>query len=140
MDNLEMTDSEQKAYDWALGQEFQSVAASYARILAQFIKRIDVRSAILAEREACAKICEDVIKIPDEPGAVNQHAWPGHPVMTAVKEAIRARSNTPETEKEIIVAMNQRRLEDRVIQDVPEIENKASESPDYLQPWIDNGF
>jgi len=51
---------------------------------------------VLAEREACAKICEDTIKVVDEPGMRGHHAWPGHPVMIAIKEAIRARSNQPE--------------------------------------------
>lgn len=46
------------------------------------------------EREACAAIAENPIKIPDEPGQLDQHAWPGHPVMKAVATAIRARTRS----------------------------------------------
>ncbi len=34
-----MTDDEAYAYQWALNQKFQSVAARYARTLAKFIRR-----------------------------------------------------------------------------------------------------
>ena len=36
---MEMTTEEQQAYDWALKQDFQSVATRYARILAKYIQR-----------------------------------------------------------------------------------------------------
>ena len=36
---LEMTEEEEKCYNWALNQEFTSVAATYARTLARYIQR-----------------------------------------------------------------------------------------------------
>jgi hypothetical protein len=51
-----------------------------------------IAAAIKEEREACAAIVENPIKIPDEPGQLDQYAWPGHPVMKAVATAIRART------------------------------------------------
>jgi len=36
---MEMTEEEKQAYNWALKQEFQSVAARDARILAKYIQR-----------------------------------------------------------------------------------------------------
>ena len=41
---MEMTIEEQQAYDWALKQGFQSVAARYARILAKYIQRRETMS------------------------------------------------------------------------------------------------
>ena len=34
-----MTEEEAQAFEWALHQQFQSVAARYARTLAEYIKR-----------------------------------------------------------------------------------------------------
>jgi len=43
---IEMTEEEKQAYEWALSQRFESVAARYARILAQYIKRsLETREA-----------------------------------------------------------------------------------------------
>ena len=36
---MEMTTEEKQAYEWALKQQFQSVSARYARLLAQYIQR-----------------------------------------------------------------------------------------------------
>jgi len=35
-----MNTQEQRAFDWAMNQQYQSVAATYARALAQYIKRV----------------------------------------------------------------------------------------------------
>lgn len=34
-----MTDEQKKAYEWALNQQYQSVAAGYARTLAEYIRQ-----------------------------------------------------------------------------------------------------
>lgn len=44
---MEMTELEKQAYNWALKQQYQSVAASYARILAKYIQRQDERPLAL---------------------------------------------------------------------------------------------
>ncbi len=36
---VKMTKEEQEAFDWAINQEYQSVAARYARTLAKYIQR-----------------------------------------------------------------------------------------------------
>jgi len=36
---MQMTNDERIAYEWAIKQQFQSVAARYARTLAKYIKR-----------------------------------------------------------------------------------------------------
>lgn len=38
--HVDMTDIEKCAYEWALEQPYQSVAARYARTLAEYIKKI----------------------------------------------------------------------------------------------------
>lgn len=39
MHMLTMTEEENQAYKWATSQEFQSVAARYAKVLARYIER-----------------------------------------------------------------------------------------------------
>jgi len=58
-----------------------------------------VQSAILAEREACAKICDSAGKCPDD------YSSDFLAIGDIYAAQIRARSNAPETEKEIIVRM-----------------------------------
>ena len=46
-----MTPEEKRAYEWALNQKFNSVAASYARILAQYIQRaIQIDDSIIGKQ------------------------------------------------------------------------------------------
>lgn len=44
-----MTPEEKIAYEWALKQKFNSVAARYARTLAQYIQRIQVDTSIIGK-------------------------------------------------------------------------------------------
>jgi hypothetical protein len=39
---MQMTRDEKIAYEWAIKQQFQSVSARYARVLAEYIKRSDL--------------------------------------------------------------------------------------------------
>ena len=41
-----MSEDERRAYEWALHQDFQSVAATYARILARYIERLPDESSV----------------------------------------------------------------------------------------------
>lgn len=46
-----MTSEEKEAYEWSLGQKFQSVAARYARSLAKFIDRFSAQEFPVGGRE-----------------------------------------------------------------------------------------
>ena len=45
---MQMTNDERIAYEWAIKQQFQSVAARYARTLAKYIKRNGVSDAAIS--------------------------------------------------------------------------------------------
>jgi len=89
-----------------------------------------IQSAILAEREACAKICDDERlalfksrKPGDDASVYKVRAWQ----IGDIAAAIRARSNAPETEKEIIVQMSPKSRQAVIISPAPELPNKAVE-------------
>lgn len=84
-----------------------------------------IQSAILAEREACAKIVERYWEFgpalsPTKDEVVNLAA-------SRLARQIRARSNAPETEKEIIVQMSPKSRQAVIISPAPELPNKALE-------------
>lgn len=47
-----MTEDEYKAYQWALNQNYQSVAARYAKILAKYIQKTDKSKFVESEGHA----------------------------------------------------------------------------------------
>ena len=47
---MQMTNDERIAYEWAIKQQFQSVAARYARTLAKYIKRSGVGDAAISRQ------------------------------------------------------------------------------------------
>lgn len=49
---IKLTDEEQQAFHWAMKQDFQSVAARYAKVLAKALQRA---GADFAHTDACAK-------------------------------------------------------------------------------------
>lgn len=59
---MEMTTEEQQAYDWALKQQYQSVAADYARILAKYIQRQDESEERLPELDLARSLRVAVVQ------------------------------------------------------------------------------
>lgn len=58
---MEMTQEEKQAYEWALNQEFNSVAARYARVLAKYIESME---AAQQSMKADGENGEQVEKVP----------------------------------------------------------------------------
>ena len=54
-----MTKEEKQAYTWALNQDFQSIAARYARILARYVQK---NLNIVAEIETMYPNCSKIVK------------------------------------------------------------------------------
>jgi len=68
--------------------------------------RQEIQSAILAEREACAKICDAYeVYCKSAFPVIHKPMEFGIAVSAGLAHNIRARSNAPETEKEITVKM-----------------------------------
>jgi len=96
-----------------------------------------IQSAILAEREACAKIALDYGRFKETQASEKGnwlhddgiHEWSGQEVAGQ----ICARSNAPETEKEIIVQMPPKSRQAVIVSPAPETPNKAPETPENLQ-------
>ena len=88
-EKLQTVINEDREANQAVGAVFGSIFAGGFQLIRDRI--IDSKKAMEIEREACAKIAENPIKIPDEPGKIDQYAWPGHPIMKAIAKQIRAR-------------------------------------------------
>jgi len=88
--------------------------------------RQEIQSAILAEREACAKICDSAGKCPDD------YSSDFLAIGDIYAAQIRARSNAPETEKEITVRMppKSRQAGFYTINDYQTLDPKENIAPD----------
>ena len=96
--------------------------------------RQEIQSAILAEREACAKICDAYeVYCKSAFPVIHKPMEFGIGVSTGLAHNIRARSNpAPETEKEIIVQMppKSRQAGFYTINDYQTLDPKESIAPD----------
>lgn len=89
------------------------------------------QSAILAEREECAKIAENGILNPDGKEGTNLYMNPYSPHRKAIAKAIRARSQSA---PQIFTIPEDLPKEDQILtadgwQDTPQPSNKPAESP-----------